>query len=90
MILRKNQAGGRNLQDDAETGDRPSSWDIYCASSDLDANVEDVILAGSGVLRDPFEDPGAGRVSVVQDPQGAMFEVIRMASSWSPALARNG
>jgi predicted enzyme related to lactoylglutathione lyase len=90
MILRKDQAAGRHLQDDAETGDLPSSWDVYCASSDLDASVQDLMSAGVEVLRDPLDNPGAGRMAVMQDPQGAMFEVIRMASSWSTAMARNG
>jgi predicted enzyme related to lactoylglutathione lyase len=44
--------------------------------------VEDVMSTGGVVLRDPFDDPGAVRMAVVQDPQSAVFELIRMASSW--------
>jgi predicted enzyme related to lactoylglutathione lyase len=74
----------------SETADLPSSWDVYFASRDVDAAMDNVMSAGGKVLRDPFHAPGAGRMAVVQDPQGAVFEVIRMASSWSTAVARNG
>ena len=71
-------------------GNFPFSGDVYFASSDVDAALDNVMSAGGKVLRDPFHAPGAGRMAVVQDPQGAVFEVIRMASSWSTAVARNG
>jgi predicted enzyme related to lactoylglutathione lyase len=56
----------------------------------VDAAVDNLISAGRKVLRDPFHAPGAGRMAVVQNPQGAVFEVIRIASSWSTAVARYG
>ena len=73
----------------SETGDLLSPWDVYFASSDVEATVDNVMSAGGKVLRDPFDASGAGRMAVVQDPQGAVFEVIRMASSSSTAVAQN-
>lgn len=64
-----------------EMGDFPSSWDVHFASSDINANLGEAIFAGGRVLREPFNIPGAGRMAVLQNPQGAVFEVIRMALS---------
>ena len=58
-----------------------SSMDVYFASSDVDAAVDSMLSADGMVFRDPCYASGAGRRAVVQDPQGAVFEVIRMASS---------
>ena len=61
-----------------EMGDVPPSWDVYFASDDVDADVDKVIKAGGKTLRDPFDIPGVGRMAVLQDPLGAVFEVIKM------------
>ena len=61
-----------------EMGDVPPSWNVYFASSDVDKTVKDVITAGGTTLREPFDIPGVGRMAVLQDPQGAVFEVIAM------------
>ena len=64
-----------------EMGDVPPSWDVYFASDDVDATVQRTIAAGGKALREPFDIPGVGRMAVLQDPQGAVFEVINMAAS---------
>jgi predicted enzyme related to lactoylglutathione lyase len=61
-----------------EMGDFPPSWDVYFASSHVDDTVKKVIAAGGKALREPFDIPGDGRMAVLQDPQGAVFEVIKM------------
>ncbi len=59
-------------------GDVPSSWDVYFASDDVDATAEKVAAAGGKALREPFDIPDMARMAVFQDPQGAVFEVIKM------------
>lgn len=71
------------LETTPEMGDFPSSWDVYFASDDVDATVESVRSAGGTVLREPFDIPAMARMAVLQDPQGAVFEVIRMTSEAS-------
>ena len=61
-----------------EMGDCPPSWDVYFASDDVDATVRQAVAAGGKALRDPFDIPGMARMAVLQDSQGAVFEVIRM------------
>jgi len=62
-----------------EMGDVPPVWDVYFASDDVDATTRAALDAGGTALREPFDIPGVGaRLAVLQDPQGAVFEVIRM------------
>ena len=58
-----------------EMGDMPASWDVYFGTEDTDATVAKAVRAGGKALREPFDTPG-GRMAVLQDPQGAVFEVI--------------
>ena len=66
------------LKTTPEMGDCPPSWDVYFASDDVDATTEKAIAADGKALREPFDIPGVGRMAVIQDPQGAVFEVIKM------------
>ncbi len=62
-----------------EMGDFPPMWDVYFASSDVDTTVKHAIAAGGKALREPFDIPGVdARMAVLQDPHGAVFEVIKM------------
>ncbi len=63
-----------------EMGDLPDSWDVYFASEDVDATTEKALAAGATAVREPFDIPGVGRMAVLQDPQGAVFQVVNMAS----------
>lgn len=61
--------------------DMPAQWDVYFASDDIDATLKAALDAGGKVLRDPFEVAGgAARMAVLQDPHGAVFEIIKMTS----------
>ncbi|WP_405684912.1 VOC family protein [Streptomyces sp. NBC_01387] len=56
----------------------PSHWLTYFAVDDTDSTVDALVRAGGNVLKPPF-DMMAGRMAVVQDPQGGTFAVIRTA-----------
>ena len=63
-----------------DMGDIPPSWNVYFAAADVDATVRAAIAAGGRAIRDPFDIPGIGRMAVLQDSQGAVFEVIKMSA----------
>jgi uncharacterized protein len=54
----------------------PSHWITYFAIDDTDSTVDALTRAGGSVLVPPF-DMMAGRMAVVQDPQGAAFALIK-------------
>jgi predicted enzyme related to lactoylglutathione lyase len=55
----------------------PAYWLIYFAVEDTDAAVAKATeLGGSAMM--PGMDTPAGRIAVLQDPQGAVFAVITM------------
>ncbi|MGH3685740.1 MAG: VOC family protein [Pseudonocardiaceae bacterium] len=59
--------------------DIPSHWLTYFAVEDTDNTVDALIRAGGHVLMPPF-DMVAGRMAVVQDPQGGTFAVINVTA----------
>ncbi|WP_329395393.1 VOC family protein [Streptomyces melanogenes] len=60
----------------------PSHWLTYFAVDDTDSTIQALIRAGGNVLRPPF-DMTAGRMAVVQDPQGGKFAIITPSSTES-------
>lgn len=60
-------------------GEVPSHWSVYFAVEDADAFAERITSLGGKVLVPPFETP-AGRVTVVGDNQGAIFNAIAMTA----------
>jgi hypothetical protein len=55
----------------------PPVWTIYFNSDDTDATVAKARQLGATVFAEPTDIP-PGRFAVLADPQGAMFNVIRM------------
>jgi len=51
----------------------PPHWLGYVSVADVDATTEKVKSAGGRVFHEPTAIPGAGRYSIVADPQGAVF-----------------
>jgi predicted enzyme related to lactoylglutathione lyase len=49
----------------------PPHWFSYLAVDDVDKRLEALIKAGGVILRAPFDVPGVGRITIVQDPTGA-------------------
>jgi uncharacterized protein len=48
-------------------------WDTYIWVESADETTSKVREAGGGVVKEPFDVPGAGRTAVVTDPEGAVF-----------------
>lgn len=60
-------------------GGGPSQWMVYFASTDCDRDAHRARELGGKVPLSPTDLP-LGRVAVIQDPQGAVFSVIRLAA----------
>lgn len=56
----------------------PPHWNSYVSVDDVDAVAAAVAPAGGTVIAPPFDVMDAGRMAVLQDPTGAVFQV------WEP------
>jgi uncharacterized protein len=72
----ENGTGGM-LQITPEMGKMPTHWYPYFAVADCDAVVIQAKGQGAKVFVPPTDIPQTGRFSVLQDPQGAVFAVIK-------------
>jgi predicted enzyme related to lactoylglutathione lyase len=59
----------------------PPHWLVYFAVDDCDGRVEKAKAAGGVLLHGPQDVPNIGRFAVLQDPQGAVFAIIRLEPS---------
>jgi len=55
----------------------PSAWMTYIAVDDIAEAVAKIRKHGGGVCIEPFDAPGVGKISVVNDPSGIPFSVIQ-------------
>ncbi len=56
----------------------PNHWHVYFAVDDADAAAAKAAELGGTVVVPPFDIP-VGRISVIADPQGAVFSIIKPA-----------
>jgi len=61
-----------------EMSDIPSHWLVYFNVDDCEATVNKAKQLGAKVLKEPEFIPTVGNFSVLQDPQGAVFAVIKL------------
>jgi predicted enzyme related to lactoylglutathione lyase len=55
----------------------PPHWGVYFSVDDTEAAMDKVKELGGQVLMGPM-DVEPGKIAVVQDPQGAVFNIITM------------
>ena len=60
-----------------EMGPMPNTWAIYFEVDDTDASAAKATELGGTVLQEPMDTPPAGRIAMIQDPQGAIFGIIK-------------
>ena len=73
-----NEAFGGVMQMNEEWGDEiPSHWMTYITVEDVDATCEKVKEMGGNVCVPPTDIP-VGRFSVINDPSGATFSIIKL------------
>jgi len=58
----------------------PPHWMTYIQVDDVDASTAKAKTHGGNILVEPFDIPNVGRMSVIQDPQGAVFSIMTPAS----------
>jgi len=56
----------------------PPHWHVYFIVADADASVARVQELGGSVHVEPFDAPGAGRISVVSDSNGTHFSIMAL------------
>ncbi len=71
----ESQAGGMEMT--MQPASVPPYWMVYFASNDVDASTRKVKELGGKVMLEPQEFPG-GRFSIVADPQGGAFGILKM------------
>ncbi len=57
----------------------PPNWLVYFAVADCEESVEKATSLGASVTVPPMDVPNVGRMSILADPQGAAFAVIKLA-----------
>ena len=62
----------------AEMEGVPPHWMVYFQVEDCDATVAKAGTLGANVFVPPTDIPTVGRFSIIQDPQGAAFGVIKL------------
>ncbi len=55
----------------------PSHWSIVLATDDADATAAKANALGGVVHAEPFDIPGVGRLAVIADPTGAVFQALQ-------------
>lgn len=66
-----------------EMAGMPPSWSPYFVVDDADASADRARELGAEILLPPTDIPGTGRFALIRDPQGAMFNLIRMTGGSS-------
>ena len=77
VVKNKGTDNGGLMQMNEEWGDMPPHWMVYFAVSNTDTTAKRIQEAGGKICVPPFDIP-MGRISVVNDPQGAVFSLISL------------
>jgi uncharacterized protein len=75
-VFTKGEAQIAGLMKSPQEG-MPPNWGIYFSTEDVDGVAQKVKAAGGQIYMGPEDMPEVGRVSVLADPQGAAFGVIK-------------
>ncbi len=70
-------AGGM-MQIGPHMGPVPPHWGIYFAVDDCDTSFQKATTLGAQPIVPPMDIPNVGRFSVIKDPQGAVFSIIKL------------
>ena len=65
--------GIMELPEEARKGGAPSHWLAYVSTTSIEETTERATELGGTVLHGPMELPEVGTITVLQDPQGAVF-----------------
>lgn len=71
---------GGMMQIQPDMGPMPPAWGLYFAVEDCDAMVRKATAMGARTYVPPTDIPNVGRFSVLADPQGAVFNIIKLTA----------
>jgi len=69
---------GGMMQIQPQMGPMPPNWGIYIAVDDCDGKVAKAQSLGAKTYMPPTDIPNVGRFAVLADPQGAVFNIIKL------------
>lgn len=72
---------GGMIQIGPDWGPVPPHWLVYFAVGDCDASADRARELGATVKVPPSDIPGVGRFSMLADPQGAVFAILRLVNA---------
>ena len=78
MFMNGDRMAGGMMQIAPSWGPVPPHWAVYFAVTDCDAAVAKAARDGAEVRIPPRDIPDTGRFSILTDPQGASFAVIKL------------
>lgn len=70
--------GGMFQMDGPDFEGIPPGWTLYFAVENCDQAADRVVALGGSINTPPTDIPNVGRFAVVNDPQGAVFALIRL------------
>ena len=85
MFQNGERPAGGMLKITPEMGPIPPNWLVYFAVDDCDAKTKKATELGASVMKPPDDIPGIGRFSILTDPQGAAFALIKLENPEPPA-----
>lgn len=65
--------GVMQLPEEAKAMGAPPHWLAYVATPDVDETGRRAVELGATILNGPMDIPSVGRISIIADPQGAVF-----------------
>lgn len=80
MLMQGDDPAAGVLQMNEEWGEIPPHWMMYVEVEDCDAVAKRAESLGGRVEVPPTDIPPVGRFSVISDPSGATFSVIRLSN----------
>ena len=78
MFSNGERMAGGMLKITPEMGPIPPNWLVYFAVDDCDAKTQKANDLGATTMKPPDDVPGVGRFSILTDPQGAAFALIKL------------
>ena len=63
-----------------QMGPVPPNWLPYFRVEDCDATAQKAKSSGGKLMVPPQDIPNVGRFSVIGDPQGAMFAILKLTA----------
>jgi uncharacterized protein len=78
MFANDDRPVGGTYKITSEMGNIPPHWLVYFAVDDCDAKVEKATELGASIIKPADDIPGVGRFAILQDPQSAVFAIIKL------------